>query len=106
MMNTIINFGDCLESHVLSSAEDNAEKSDMVLCLGTTLRVTPAADLVVLGKKPNRLVICNRYTLHFKKMSASCYPTNPMSCANPKHFMAIFGTSIVKFLFISSLTQS
>lgn len=67
MMNTIINFGDCLESHVLSSAEDNAEKSDMVLCLGTTLRVTPAADLVVLGKKPNRLVICNRYTLHFKK---------------------------------------
>ncbi|XP_071128949.1 NAD-dependent protein deacetylase-like [Mytilus edulis] len=62
MMNTIINFGDYLEGPVLRSAEDNAEKADLVLCLGTTLRVTPASDLVAMGKKPNRLIICNRQT--------------------------------------------
>lgn len=60
LMNTIINFGDYLESHVLGRAEENAKKSDLVCCLGTTLMVTPAADLVQMGQQPVRLVICNR----------------------------------------------
>ncbi|XP_076074766.1 NAD-dependent protein deacetylase-like [Mytilus galloprovincialis] len=60
MMNTIINFGDILEEFVYSSAKENGEKADVVLCLGTTLLVSPADELVTLGKKPNRLVICNR----------------------------------------------
>jgi mono-ADP-ribosyltransferase sirtuin 6 len=63
MMNTIINFGDYLEGPVLQAAEEHATEADLVLCLGTTLRVTPASDLVAMGKKPNRLIICNRYVI-------------------------------------------
>lgn len=84
MMNTIINFGDCLEEQVLSSAEDNAEQSDMVLCLGTTLRVTPAADLVLLGKKPNRLVICNRQTTQYDDSCSEKLP-NGEACGSRVH---------------------
>jgi mono-ADP-ribosyltransferase sirtuin 6 len=60
MMNTIINFGDYLESPILKSAEENAKKADIVFCLGSTLMVTPASSLVEMGRKPIRLVICNR----------------------------------------------
>lgn len=60
-MNTIINFGDYLESDVLDGAEKHAEQSDLVLALGTTLQVSPANDLVESGQDPTRLVICNRY---------------------------------------------
>ena len=59
-MNTIINFGDYLEEPVLSSAVNNAAQADLVLCLGSTLMVSPANSLVESGKKPIRLVICNR----------------------------------------------
>ncbi|XP_033756793.1 LOW QUALITY PROTEIN: NAD-dependent protein deacetylase Sirt6-like [Pecten maximus] len=62
LMNTIINFGDNLEEHVLDSANDNAKKADMVLTLGSTLRVSPANSLVTKGQKPIQLVICNRQT--------------------------------------------
>ncbi|XP_013417902.1 NAD-dependent protein deacetylase Sirt6 [Lingula anatina] len=70
LMNTIINFGDNLESHVLSKAVEHAEKNDLVLCLGTTLMVSPANSLVEMGKKPVRLVICNRQPT---PMDALCY---------------------------------
>ena len=61
LMNTIINFGDSLEKRVLSGAEEVAKKNDVCLCLGSTLRVTPACDLVEMGQEPVRLVICNRW---------------------------------------------
>ena len=60
LSNTIINFGDSLEKRVLSTAEDQAKQADLVLCLGTTLRVSPACDLVEMGTQPIRLIICNR----------------------------------------------
>lgn len=64
-MNTIINFGDYLEEDVLHGAEEHAERSDLVLALGTTLQVSPANDLVEMGQVPIRLVICNRYFFFF-----------------------------------------
>lgn len=67
-MNTIINFGDYLESDVLDGAEKHAEQSDLVLALGTTLQVSPANDLVESGQDPTRLVICNRYLKFYIKM--------------------------------------
>ena len=63
MMNTTISFGNYLESSILQAAEENATEADLVLCLGTTLCVIPASDLVAMGKKPNRLIICNRYVI-------------------------------------------
>jgi len=60
LSNTIINFGDSLEKRVLSTAEEQAKQADLVLCLGTTLRVSPACDLVEMGKRPIHLIICNR----------------------------------------------
>ncbi|ELT93675.1 hypothetical protein CAPTEDRAFT_224786 [Capitella teleta] len=70
LMNTIINFGDSLEKRVLSIADEHAKRNDLVLCLGTTLRVTPACDLVEAGVRPLRLVICNRQPTSFDRM---CY---------------------------------
>ncbi|XP_062612968.1 NAD-dependent protein deacetylase Sirt6-like, partial [Saccostrea cucullata] len=67
LMNTIINFGDYLEGDVLSGAEEHAERSDLVLALGTTLQVSPANDLVEMGEEPTRLVICNRQATDYDK---------------------------------------
>jgi len=60
LKDTIINFGDNLEEKIFSNAEEHAKKNDLCLCLGTTLQVTPACELVESGQKPLRLVICNR----------------------------------------------
>ena len=59
-MNTVINFGDNLESDVLDMADEHCTAKDLILCLGSSLTVTPAADLVLYGEKPVKLVICNR----------------------------------------------
>lgn len=60
LMNTIINFSDHLEGEILYRAEMEASRSDLILCLGTTLMVTPAADLVDTEKGRRSLIICNR----------------------------------------------
>ena len=57
---SIINFRDNLEEDILNQAIENAKKCDLMLSLGTTMTVTPACDLVEMGKEPLRLVICNR----------------------------------------------
>ncbi|KAK7495847.1 hypothetical protein BaRGS_00012837 [Batillaria attramentaria] len=60
LMDTIINFRDNLEEEILDRARAEAGQSDLILCLGTTLTVTPAADLVDMAKGKQPLVICNR----------------------------------------------
>lgn len=64
LKDSIINFGDDLEEKVLTDAEKHAQLSDLCLSLGTTMRVTPACELVEMGKQPLRLVIVNRQTTH------------------------------------------
>ncbi|KAK3091280.1 hypothetical protein FSP39_018569 [Pinctada imbricata] len=71
LMNTIINFGDYLEQDILASAEQNARRADLVLCLGSTLRVSPANSLVAMGKEPIRLIICNRQVTPFDEYCLS-----------------------------------
>ena len=59
LLDTIINFGDCLEEDILDRATAEANKADLFLSLGTLMTVPPACDLI---KKRTRaeLVICNR----------------------------------------------
>lgn len=64
LMDSIINFGDMLEDEISERADHHACQCDLMLCLGTTLQVTPASDLVELGKHPLRLIICNRQETH------------------------------------------
>ena len=73
LKDTIINFGDNLEDEIFCKAEEHAASSDLCLCLGTTLRVTPACELVESGQKPLRLVICNRQKTGLDDI---CYATN------------------------------
>ena len=73
LKDTIINFGDNLEDEIFTNAEEHAKNSDLCLCLGTTLRVTPACELVESGQKPLRLVICNRQKTGLDDI---CYSTD------------------------------
>ncbi|GFR78278.1 NAD-dependent deacetylase sirtuin-6 [Elysia marginata] len=60
LKDTIINFNDNLEEAILDSAFTSAKDCDLMICLGTTLTVNPAAGIVDLIKRPHRVVICNR----------------------------------------------
>ena len=54
LKDTIVNFGDLLHDKVLGGlprAEAECKKADLVLCLGTSLTVTPASDLPKLTQK-------------------------------------------------------
>ena len=70
LKDSIINFRDNLEEAILVNAELHACKADLCLSLGTTMQVTPACELVEMGKKPLRLVIVNRQKTSFDSL---CY---------------------------------
>ncbi|XP_052243317.1 NAD-dependent protein deacylase sirtuin-6-like isoform X2 [Dreissena polymorpha] len=60
LQDTIINFRDHLDESTLVKAEEMCRQCDVMLCLGTTLQVTPACDLVKNLTSRDRLIICNR----------------------------------------------
>ena len=72
LKDSIINFGDNLEEEVLTRAESNASQADLILSLGTTMQVTPACNLVLMAKHPQRIVIVNRQQTGFDAM---CFKT-------------------------------
>jgi NAD-dependent SIR2 family protein deacetylase len=49
LRDTIINFSDDLQEDVLESAQKHSKTADLILCLGSTLAVTPACTLVAKG---------------------------------------------------------
>merc|ERR1711879_585219 len=71
LYDTIINFNECLNQSTLDKAEQNTNQCDVMLALGSSLTVTPAADMpeevglrwaneVQNGQNPkNNLVIVN-----------------------------------------------
>lgn len=60
LVDSIINFGEDLPEKELEKGFDEAEKSDLCIVLGSSLRVTPAADIPErVMKRRQRLVICN-----------------------------------------------
>ena len=52
-------------SIILQKAEQICSRADFVLSLGTTMQVTPACDLVLMGKEPLHLAIVNRQKTNF-----------------------------------------
>jgi len=50
-----------LDDDNMGDAWEMAEDCDVMLCLGTTLQVTPASDIVQTMDPKNKLIICNRY---------------------------------------------
>ena len=70
LKDSIINFRDNLEEEILVDAERHAKLADLCLSLGTTMQVTPACDLVEMGRAPLRLVIVNRQQTGFDEL---CY---------------------------------
>lgn len=61
LLDTIVNFGEDLPDHEIDTAFLNAKKADLCLALGSSLTVTPAADVPrdVGVKKHGNLVIVN-----------------------------------------------
>lgn len=61
LLDSIINFGEQLPEKDLENAFSHARKADLCLVLGSSLRVTPAADVpeAVTQKRSAKLVICN-----------------------------------------------
>ena len=60
LKDTIINFGENLNEYILERGFAEHEQSDLVVCMGSSMRVQPACNMP-LGCKPNggRLVVIN-----------------------------------------------
>ena len=60
LVDSIINFGENLPTFELEESYRQAEKSDLIIVLGSSLRVNPAADIpAVAVRRKQKLVICN-----------------------------------------------
>ncbi len=60
LIDSIINFNENLKEENIDRAWDEAQKSDLMLCLGSSLRITPAADLPYETlKNGGKIVIVN-----------------------------------------------
>jgi NAD-dependent SIR2 family protein deacetylase len=60
MMDTIINFCEYLEDHVQSTANAKSEKADLLLVLGTSLRVITCDALESIVANRGKLIIVNK----------------------------------------------
>lgn len=71
LRDTITNFGDALSEPALERARAALQAADVVLCLGTSLLVSPARDLLGGAAAAARaLVVCNRQRTAFDKRAA------------------------------------
>jgi mono-ADP-ribosyltransferase sirtuin 6 len=64
----IINFGDSLRDNQIDPAIEHCRQADVIIVLGSTLQVTPAANLC--RNKEQKLVICNRQTTQLDSRAA------------------------------------
>ena len=60
LVDSIINFGESLPSYELEESVRQAEKCDLIIVLGSSLRVNPAAEIpAIVARRKQKLVICN-----------------------------------------------
>ncbi|CAL1544478.1 unnamed protein product [Lymnaea stagnalis] len=69
LIDTILDWEDSLPERDLDSANDNCRKSDLSICLGTSLQIVPSGNIPLLTKKNGgKLVIVNlQPTKHDRK---------------------------------------
>ncbi|CAF4825446.1 unnamed protein product [Rotaria sp. Silwood1] len=67
---SIINFGENLPEYELETSFDHAERADVCLVLGSSLRVTPAADIPArVGEHGGKLIIGNLQLTPLKNLA-------------------------------------
>lgn len=60
LMDTIINFGENLNEKIMDDGWNHGNSSDLMLCLGSSLRVTPACNMAeATADNGGKLVIVN-----------------------------------------------
>ena len=73
MHDTIINFGENLNENILELGFQNCQAADLCLVMGTSLRVTPAADMPKMtALKGGNLVICNLQKTPLDNLATLC----------------------------------
>ncbi len=70
LYDSIINFGESLPKYELETSFDHAERADLCLVLGSSLRVTPAADIPErVGERGEKLIIGNLQSTPLKDLA-------------------------------------
>src|SRR5690606_8243913 len=59
LYDVLLDWDDALPEKDLKLAKKHCKKADLILCLGTSLRVEPANELPLLGPDDGKLVIVN-----------------------------------------------
>jgi len=69
LRDSIINFGENLPENELNKAMEHTEKADLVIMLGSSMRVSPACNIPALcyerKEKPGKFVIVNLQKTHY-----------------------------------------
>lgn len=73
MIDTIINFGENLNKDILDAGFQNGAMSDLCVAMGSSLRVTPAADMPLeCARNGGNLVICNLQKTKLDQYATLC----------------------------------
>ena len=73
LKDTIINFGEPLNSNIQELGFQNAMVADLCIAMGSSLRVTPAADMPLeCARQGGSLVICNLQKTPLDNAAALC----------------------------------
>lgn len=73
LKDTIINFGENLDDHILETSFHNGEIADVCLAMGSSLRVTPAANIPEsTARNGGKLVIVNLQKTPLDGVAALC----------------------------------
>ena len=71
LFDSIINFGENLPEYELKTSFEHAERADLCLVLGSSLRVTPAADIPErVGERGGKLIIGNLQSTPFQNLAS------------------------------------
>jgi NAD-dependent deacetylase len=73
----IVLFGEILPSRVWRAAEEHCQQADIILVVGSSLEVWPAASLPEMGVENGASLIINNLTpTHLDPFAAACIPLN------------------------------